>query len=105
MPSGSVIRIPTRAASTWFEVRRAISYRLSKTLGRPVEEIAPGLIVEELLRIAMHHIYVEGYPSPDEVKARQDRQRAELRTVADMATRIDTLEAAVARLRAGADDA
>ena len=89
MPSGSVIRIPTKSAATWLEVRHAISNRLSETLGKSADELAPGLIVEELLRVAMHHIYVEGYPRPEEVKARQDRQRNQAHEMANLAEVIE----------------
>ena len=98
MPSGSVIRIPTKSAATWFEVRRAILYRLSEKLGKSADEIAPGLIVEELLRIAMHHIYVEGYPSADEVKIKLDRQRDQLREMVDMAEMIEAQGKRIAAL-------
>ena len=92
MPQGSVIRIPTKSEAIWSEVRRAISYRLSETLGKSMDEIAPGLIVEELVRVAAHHIYVEGYPTQDQVKIRQDRQRNQLHEIKALAARIDALE-------------
>ena len=104
MPSGSVIRIPTKSAATWFEVRRAISYRLARMLGKSEEEIAPGLIVEELLRIAMHHIYVEGYPRPNDVKIKLDRQREQLRAMADMAEMIEAQGKRIAALEGREDD-
>ena len=51
-----------------------------------------GLIVEELVRVAAHHIYVEGYPTQDQVKIRQDRQRNQLHEIKALAARIDALE-------------
>ena len=50
------------------------------------------MIVEELLRMAAHHIYVEGYPTPGEVKIRQDRRRNQLHEIKALAARIDALE-------------
>ena len=106
-PTDIRMMIPRRCLPVWVEVRSSIVNRLSPSLDKTTDEIAPSLIVEELLRIAMHHIYVEGYPSPADVKIKQDRQRKQLRDRANMAETIEGLEKRLAALEGregGADD-
>ena len=62
--SNTTFRFPARSAHVWTEVRTSILIRLADRSNEPMDEIAIGRVLEELLRIAMHHIHVDGYPEP-----------------------------------------
>ena len=105
-PTDVRLTIPRRCLSVWAEVRFSIAARLSQTRATPMDEITQALIVEELLRIAVHHIYDEGYPSSDDVKVKLERRRQQLHAMADMADTIETMGKRLAALegREGAAD-
>ena len=106
-PTDVRLMIPRRCLPVWAEVHLNIAMRLSQTRATPMDEIAPGLVVEELLRIAVHHIFDVGYPSSDDVKATTARRADQLREWANMAETIEGLEKRLAALEGregGADD-
>ena len=105
----SFIRIPRRATHAWHELSTVIGARLSQRMGVPLDEIGPGPIVEELLRIGLHHVHAEGYPTPEELSRRGQRDRlrlAEMESLVEevgrMQDRIIALEVS-AQIRAAPD--
>ena len=88
-PTDVRLMIPRRCLDAWAEVRLNIATRLSKTRAEPMDEVPPGLIVAELLRIGLAHIHGEGYPMPGDLLVKAERHRALLHELRDLAEVIE----------------
>ena len=88
-PTDIRLMIPRRCLDAWAEVRVNIAMRLSVTRAEPMDEVPPGLIVAELLRIGLAHIHGEGYPMPGDLLVKAERHRALLHELRDLAEVIE----------------
>lgn len=95
MPPYLALRIPARVVGLWVEVSFSIKARLSEMQKIPMEEISQAQIAEEVVKIAHHHIHIQGYPVPGTTQRNDAMSTARHREIVRLAERIDVLEAAI----------